>query len=770
MFAGGGMEQEPGKETYPQESGGEPTHRAPTPRGPGGVAWPRSLAEVGLLFLAACLLISLVTWPWAAHLGDAVSTHWDVGLHAWKLNWNAQRILDGHWLLPSYHANFYYPQAYTLALDDLFWVPSYFAALVLALSHNAILAYNLTFLFFWALSSAFMYFFLRELDLGRAAAVLGALAFCLLPYMASYYIEFNGELCFGIPIVLWLLVRFFKRPGLGIAVALAVAFWAQAVSALYYTTILALTVPLVALPLLRERAELVRRVGFWVYAVVCMLLVAGLSWAYLYPYMSLHHHMELKRSVGEMAMHSADALTYLLPCSGYVPHTASPWPGRGIPAALTEAILWPGVVVVALAIVYWYRFRWLPTRGDRVAGEFDPYLDPLRWGRAIFLAVFWGWVALASYTSARAFGGDLATIVLNVTVLGVLGTSLALSLLPRRLGLRGRVVAGLTTAALLCFFISLGPNIRADGHHLLAQDWIVYFFSDAGILGATRVLSRYAIMVLFALVVVAAIAFDGLELRRPLKLTLLAMALALITLEADIAITSPYRPLANYPDPALERFLRTQEPCVVMVLPLGDRILDSGYMLRVAGARPQRYLLNGWTGFQHAHAVNLGRLFSSGKWDQGMHGLGLLWPRPLIVVDRAALNFYVTKRAYRVSEQMVRERTKPLFVDQAYAVFEPRFPLRPTLHYERWVRSDLLENARYIHFWARAAQDGAPAPAWLYVNDRVDARLSLGPAWREYNIKVVSPDLSIPYNALSLEAPPNSRQALEVKDFQLIFK
>lgn len=255
-----------------------------------------------------------------------------------------------------------------------------------------------------------------------------------------------------------------------------------------------------------------------------------------------------------------------------------------------------------------------------------------------------------------------------------------------------------------------------------------------------------------------------------MKLTLLAMALALITLEADIAITSPYRPLANYPDPALERFLRTQEPCVVMVLPLGDRILDSGYMLRVAGARPQRYLLNGWTGFQHAHAVNLGRLFSSGKWDQGMHGLGLLWPRPLIVVDRAALNFYVTKRAYRVSEQMVRERTKPLFVDQAYAVFEPRFPLRPTLHYERWVRSDLLENARYIHFWARAAQDGAPAPAWLYVNDRVDARLSLGPAWREYNIKVVSPDLSIPYNALSLEAPPNSRQALEVKDFQLIFK
>lgn len=758
------MGPEPNQKAFPQNHATKGAQT--TSRGPGGEPWGRALAESGLLFLAACLLISLATWPWVSHLGNAVSTHWDVGLHAWKLNWNAQRILDGHWLLPSYHANFYYPQSYALALDDLFWVPSYFAALVLALSHNAILTYNLTFLFFWALSSAFMYLLLRELELGRAAAVLGALAFCLLPYMASYYIEFNGELCFGIPLVLWLLLRFFKRPGLGIAVALAVAFWAQAVSALYYTTILALTVPLVALPLLRERGELVRRPRFWLAAAVCMILVAGLGWGYLYPYMSLHHHMELKRNVGEMAMHSADALTYLRPCSGYVPHTASLWPRLGIPAALTEAILWPGVVVVALAVVYWFRFRWLPTPGDKALAGGGPALLPLRWGRAVFLAVFWGWAALAAFTRPQTFGGELGAIVLNITVLGVLGTSLAISLLPSRLGLRGRFVAGLATAALLCFFISLGPEIRADGHQVLAQDWVVYFFSDAGILGATRVMSRYAIMVLFTLVVVACIAFESLPLGRTLRLAALAAALVLITLEADVAITNPYRPLSNYPDPALEQFLRGQEPCVVMVLPIGDRLLDSAYMLKVAGARDQRYLVNGWTGFQSALAKRLSRLFSSGRWEEGIKDLGLLWPRPLIVVDRKALDFYVKERAHQTSEQTVRRRTKLLFEDQAWAVCEPAYPPHPTLHYERWVRNDILQNTRTVHFQAREVDAVSWSQAWFYVNDRVVARLVLKPQWQEFNIQVVDPDLSIPYNSLSLVAAPSSRHPLEVKDFR----
>lgn len=742
----------------------------PGPGGPGGVSWPRSMGESALLLLAASVLISVVTWPWAAHLGSAVSTHWDVGLHAWKLNWNAQHILDGQFLLPAYHANFYYPQAYTLALDDLFWIPSYFAALVLGLSHNPILTYNLTFLFFWALSSVFMYLLLRELDLGRAAAVLGALAFCLLPYMASYYIEFNGELCFGIPLVLWLLVRFFKKPGFLIAIMVAVAFWMQAVSALYYTTILGLSLPLVALPLLRERAELIRSLRFWLSAATSLVVVVGLSWLYLYPYILLHNHMQLERKVGEMAMHSADALTYLRPCSGYVPHTASLWPSMHIPAALTEAILWPGVVVLALALVYWYRFRWLPSPGDKALAGGNPAFLPLRWARVVFWVVFWGWEALAAFTTASAFAGDLGDIVLNVTVLGVLLTTLALSLLPRRLGMHGRLVAGLATAAMLCFFISLGPQIRADGHQVLAKDWVVYFFSDVGILGATRVLSRYAIMVLFTMVVVAAKAFESLPLRRPLKLAVLGVALAIITLEADIAITNPYRPLTNYPDYKLEQFLRTQEPCTLMVMPIGNRILDSSYMLKVAGARSQRYLLNGWTGFEHGHAKQIGRFFSSGQWDEGIRGFTLLWPRPLIVADREAMRFFVKERGHKTSEQTLRERSKLLFEDKAYAVFEPQPAPKPGPRYERWVRNDLLERAAFIHFWARAAGPVPQAPALLYINDGIAARLTLTPTWREYKIKVIKPDLSIPYNALALVSPPDNLQPLEVKDFELIFR
>ena len=743
---------------------------APLPSGPGGVPWLRSLGEALLVLLAACVLITIVTWPWATVLGSAVSTHWDVGLHAWKLNWNAQNILDGHVLFPVYHANFYYPQAYTLALDDLFWIPSYFAAVILGLSHNAILTYNLTFLFSWALSAVFVYLLLRELALGRTSALLGALAFDLLPYLASYYIEFNGELCYGIPLVMWLLLRFFKKPGIGIAIALAVGFWVQAVSALYYATILGLSIPLVALPLLRERAEVLRTRRFWLAAATCVVVVVGLCYLYLYPYLLLHNQMELRRSLGDMALHSANALTYLLPYSGYVPHTGSIWPRIEIPAALTESILWPGVVVVVLALIYWHRFRWIPYPGDKALAGGHPGLVPLRWARLVFLGVFWAWEVLATFGNAKFFGGDLGAVVLNTCLLGALLTSLALSLVPRRLGMRGRFVAGLGTAALLCFFISLGPQIKAAGHYLLAKDLLVYFFSDAEVIGATQVLSRYAIMVLFAMVVVSAIAFESLPLRRPIRLAALGLALVLITLEADVAITNPYLPLTNYPDPKLEQFLSSQEPCSIVVLPIGNRILDSAYMLKVAGARPQRYMLNGWTGFQNHHAKHLSGLFSSGNWVEAMHGINLLWPRPLIVADREALGYFSAKQGHKTSEKTLRERTKLLFEDRAYAVFEPLPPAEPTPHYERWVRNDLLEKTTAIRFQARSAGPGPQAPALFYINDGIAARLTLTREWRPYEIKVSKPDLSIPYNALALVSPPEKKLPLEVRDFQLIFR
>ena len=98
-----------------------------------------SFVEPLLVLLAAMGLIAAATGVWIPNLDTTLCSHWDVGLHAWKLNWNARHILEGGVFFPNYHANIFYPLGYTLALDDLFWVPSYFAAFILAISQNPIL-------------------------------------------------------------------------------------------------------------------------------------------------------------------------------------------------------------------------------------------------------------------------------------------------------------------------------------------------------------------------------------------------------------------------------------------------------------------------------------------------------------------------------------------------------------------------------------------------------------------------------------------------------
>jgi len=752
-----------------QYHGGEPPGQTsfplPASRGPGRLwAWGEAL----LVLLAAMGLIALVTWPWAAHLGSAVSTHWDVGLHAWKLNWNARHILDGGVLLPGYHANFFYPQAYTLALDDLFWAPSYFAAPVLGLSANPILTYNLTFLFFWALNGLAMFLLLRELGLGRQAAWLGGLAFGLSPYLVSYYLEFNGILCFGLPLVLWLLVRFIKKPGVWAGLFLALASWAQAVSALYYTAILSLSLPLVLVPLLRERSGLLRSGRFWALGAGSLVAVTGLCWLYLRPYILLHNHLGLGRGLGEMSLHSCDALSYLRNCSAFVASTGIPWPGINLDAVRPEVIVWPGLAVLALVYAWGFRLGLWPGATRRSGlGQGWAWLP---WARIVCLGLFLAWEVTADLTSARALGGALGNLVLNLAILGILGSSLLLSLLPQDLGLRRRFVAGLATAAFLCFFISLGPKISVGAHQALADNWLVQFLADLEVLHITRVLSRYGIMVLFALVVVASLAFDHLPVKRPWKWAIFAVALGLIVLEANAQRNQPYVNPPHFPNPALEQTLRNQEPCTVLVLPLGDRELDSLYMLQVAGDRSRRYLINGWTGFGYEYGKNLGRLFSRGDWQQGCRELARLWPDPLIVVDRAGLERYVTQRDYRTSEQTLAQHARRLFADKYYAVFQLPCQAEPGPRYERWVRSDLLARAKAIHFAARSLGAQAGAPFRLKVNDGVLARLNLGPHWQTYDLELDRPDLSIPYNAIALVPGPGSRARVAVKDFCLVLR
>ncbi len=735
----------------------------------GSRVWGESAAVV----LVAAVLIAVVTWPWAADLAGRLSSHWDVGLHAWKLNWNAEHILSGRFWLPPYHGNFFYPQAYALALDDLFWVPSFFAAVVRGLSGNAVLTYNATFLFFWALSGGFMFLLLRELGLGRAAAWLGGLAFCLLPYRASYYLEINGQFCFGIPLLLWLLARFFKEPGYLNGILAALAFWAQAVSALYYAAILAVSLPLILVPLMRGRADLFKERRFYAVVGVVLVVLVGLCAAYLYPYYLLHTRMGFSRSLGEMARHSAQPLTYLMPASSFVPPYGLarilPLP----PALKAEVILWPGLALVLLALVYGFRGRRLLRRRQEAASSGIPaasgWTAGLRWLRLCGLVGFASWVCWAAWRGPGLLPAWAGNLLVNGCLLAVLLASLALSLLEPAVEIRRGFIMGLATAAFFCFALSLGPRITVGNRELLANNDVMLFFFNYVPLGhSTRVMSRYGIMPLFALVVSAALAFDGLGSRPLWRGVFWCLLVGLMVWEADIPITAAYVPPRLNSDPAFQRVLSNHEPCSIIVLPLGERKLDSDYMLWVSGTHHQRYLINGWTGFGHPYTHELGQLFGRGRMRRALAELEYCWPDALIVVDRQALRYY-NRKGYATTEDKLDSWSNLIYRDDKFCVYRP-WPVARVHHkYTRMVRIDLLTRAKAVCFSIRSRKPyRLTRRAGVYLNGVLLGKVEVKSRWRRHRIEIKKAPLFIHGDNITIQPLDTREGVFEIKDFCLL--
>src|SRR5262249_61116984 len=79
----------------------------------------------------------------------------------------------------------------------------------------------------------------------------------------EYYVEFQIQTLFGIPLATYALVRFFEDQRPRHLVAALAVFWAQAAAVQYYTVILGLGLAMVALQCLALRGPLwrVRTVG-----------------------------------------------------------------------------------------------------------------------------------------------------------------------------------------------------------------------------------------------------------------------------------------------------------------------------------------------------------------------------------------------------------------------------------------------------------------------------------------------------------------------------
>lgn len=312
---------------------------------------PLTRREVGLAALAACVLALAMHWPLPLHLSRDVPR--DVGdplVQAWEVAWGGHALI--HQPLDYFQANTFWPLKDSLAFSEA--LAGYAPAGALGSGVTAaIVRYDLLFLFAYALCFLGAWLLARELGAGRPGAALAGAAYAYAPWR----LEQDGHLHVissgGIPLSLFLLFRGYRngRPALVLAGWL-VAAWQLSLG---FTLGLQLGYLLLALGAgalfvqLRQR----RRLGRSLVAVTAAGIAALALTAVVLgrPYLRVRdEHPEAKRTIAQVAELSGPLESFIAAPEQNLVWGKATKPIRDDLASVPEETLFPGAVIVALAL------------------------------------------------------------------------------------------------------------------------------------------------------------------------------------------------------------------------------------------------------------------------------------------------------------------------------------------------------------------------------------------------------------------------------------
>jgi hypothetical protein len=584
-----------------------------------------------LLLLALLLvLVTIYTYPLIREPGGLLPDHHDPRVFSWVMATNAERMFSSPTTL--YQGNVLYPHGSTVTYSEPLLVPGIVYTPVYLATRNPVLAYNLTLLVFWALSGWALFVLAYGLTRSRGAALLAALAFTLCPYRIEYYLEFQMQLAFGIPLAFYGWQRFLVtqrwRP-LWIAVA---GFLLTALSTLYYAIILALALAAFALVYLSLHWRGWRRATLIKLAAAAAVQAAVLA-PFLWPYVRTRAELGFERVLAlQPAWHSADILTYW--------ETRSTWLYRSPFHTDAETVLFMGFVTTALALLTVLALgrrrseRGGTMKGEDVRGEGDqstrvagpPPVDPEagssggpetgRWtisGPLVPLAI--GAICIGFAALWRPAPGSAGWYLpLAGAVFGLFFGLAGFAAEGWRRWQAGDTRREISTqdwvlALLYLIFLftvlSLGPTVRFDGQPVGAGLY-GYAYVVLPFLRAIRVLTRVGVIVVFAVSLLAAFGAarlaDRFSQRIPRAATYAGLSL-LILLEFWSAPLA-YAPAPWPPEiPAYARLAEVEQDVAVVEIPLYADKPDADEMLSSLYYR--KFLVNGVSGFVPPFTVGL---------------------------------------------------------------------------------------------------------------------------------------------------------------------
>ncbi len=315
----------------------------------------RSLRWYWLIPILYLLVTAVLLWPLVAHLRSGVAdTEGDPLLNAWTLRWVQHTLLSHPTQL--YNGNIFAPNPRTVAFSELLLPQAIMAWPVWLISHDSLLAYNLSVLVTYPLCAVCMYALCRALNANRSAAFLVGLLFAFAPFRLDNNVHLQVLSMQWMPLAVLAMIRLIQQPTKWRALAVIATTALVALSSIYYAAMFAtaLIVFLIVEAIRQRQAFITRAGGLLLIALATAAIVVALIEL---PYLTMRNEQGITRTLDESYGNAARGTSYLTTNPGSIVwHHLLPVATIG-PSTIGSSALFPGVLLSLFALLGLWRLR-----------------------------------------------------------------------------------------------------------------------------------------------------------------------------------------------------------------------------------------------------------------------------------------------------------------------------------------------------------------------------------------------------------------------------
>ncbi len=740
----------------------------------------RQRLEFIAVFCLFAVMVCVSTWPLLTGLSALVPPHWDPRLNSWNMASNCRRILSNPLLL--FHGNNFYPYGTTKAFTEVLLVPSLFSMPVFLLSGNPILSYNVTLLLLWSVSGLTMYLCVKEMVGNRWGALLGATVWTLCPFRTDYYLEFQMQMCFAVPLIILYSYRFFRTQSVKHAALACLFLGIQAMSSWSWMLLVSFYLVVFSLSylLLKWRGW---KIGRLLKVVPVLVIFSVVMYPLTSPYFRVRKELRIERRLGEAVDHSADVLTYVETGPTRMYHF-SPTHSHA------ETSLFPGFIALlftALSSAYFVK-----REREAVRSRTRRVVTPILMGGlvfSLFQLVLRALTVTEAFRSVHAMHFATAStwaVGFSLLLLVLRGYSGSRSQAPERAFCERDLLTAFLFAGFVMFLLSLGPVVQVKRREL---DHGIYYhlYGIVFFLHAVRVATRFGGLAMFSIAMLSALGVKWLHslVGRRWKLIggLMFVPPVLAFLEYCPWRLEYERFLWEKPPAVYDPIVSDREDFAIAEWPLGSRYDDGEFLVWSLVHRKRVFEgVSRWRGTMPPRTRELSRTLSEltnlERAAESVKELRAVYPTKYLVVHGR----YLPRRNRKAWESLTKDPPEGLKLLGVYDKHDYLFAVSPVVEggaeFSREFSFEYALRHSVARFRLRNAShkgdtigNSVPqgCPVKIYFNETLLRDDTLTADWKKYRFRLTKPYHKVAPNCIRIVASGSDAQSgeMEFADFSL---